>query len=283
MFQKEWPVLIVDDEPDVLEVTRLVLKDVRVDGRPLKIQTARSKAEAVQLLLASPGPPTAPTFAVALIDVVMETDQAGLELVEFLRENLKNKATQIYVRTGQAGIAPERAVVDRFDINGYFTKVEATEDKLYSMVKAGVRQHEFLANSQILSRILTGSIGRTRAGIDQLMQGFGVFLRQNGASVGIVVGHEVLTAIDMQPDEVLSECRRLDAQAGTPMADQGDKMVADGTTVLFKATAGPFNDEAYLLYQGVGSSNAPLRMLHAAFLRGLATLVKATAPTAAIV
>jgi hypothetical protein len=87
----------------------------------------------------------------------------------------------------------------------------------------------------------------------------------------------------MQPDEVLSECRRLDAQAGTPMADQGDKMVADGTTVLFKATAGPFNDEAYLLYQGVGSSNAPLRMLHAAFLRGLATLVKATAPTAAIV
>ena len=33
------------------------------------------------------------------------------------------------------------SVLDRYDINGYFTKVEATEDKLYSLVKSGVRQY----------------------------------------------------------------------------------------------------------------------------------------------
>src|SRR4051794_14112667 len=125
MLQKEWPVLVVDDEPDVLAVTRLVLKDVHVDGVPIKLYTAASKAEAIQALTSSAGPPASPYFAVVLVDVVMETASAGLEVCDFLRNNLKNKTTQLYVRTGQAGLAPERAVIDRYDINGYFTKVES--------------------------------------------------------------------------------------------------------------------------------------------------------------
>ena len=67
----------------------------------------------------------------------MESDTAGLELCEYIREKQQNRLTQFYIRTGQPGIAPEREVIDRYDINGYFTKVELTEDKLYSLVKAG--------------------------------------------------------------------------------------------------------------------------------------------------
>ena len=81
--------------------------------------------------------------AVAFIDVVMETDTAGLELCQFIREKQRNRRHTLYIRTGQPGVAPERSVIDRYDISGYFTKVELTEDKLYSLVKAGARQFDF--------------------------------------------------------------------------------------------------------------------------------------------
>lgn len=139
MFQKEWEVLIVDDERDVFEVSRLALKNVKVYGVPLKLHYYASKAEAVELV--SNKSDYAPALAVALIDVVMETDTAGLDLCRFLREERRNPFTQLFIRTGQPGTAPERVVVDRYEINGYFTKSEATEDKLYSMITSGVRQY----------------------------------------------------------------------------------------------------------------------------------------------
>src|SRR4051812_4427329 len=188
MLQKEWPVLIVDDEPDVLAVTRLALKDVEVDGAPLKLYTARSASEARQLLTGSPGPPSGPYFAVALIDVVMDTPTAGLDLCAFVRNNLKNKTTQLYIRTGQAGLAPERAVIDRYDVNGYFTKVELTEDKLYSLLKSGVRQNEYLVTAQVLFQIMTRAAGKSRSEIAEVLSGFGAFLQSQQVSIGMVTG-----------------------------------------------------------------------------------------------
>ena len=155
MFQKEWNVLLVDDEPDVLSVSRLAMRNFTVYGTPLHIHAAQSKGEAVELLKTTllHGSRLS-NLAVAFIDVVMETDQAGLELCQFIREEQKDKLTQLFVRTGQPGIAPERDVIDRYDINGYFTKVEATEDKLYSLVKSGIRQYYFLSSAFHLSQLL---------------------------------------------------------------------------------------------------------------------------------
>lgn len=141
MFFHYWDVLVVDDDPDVLAVTKLALRDMRVYGLPLRIHTATSKAEAVAILhgMQIPGAPES-TVAVALVDVVMESDHAGLELCQFIRKDLGNQYMQVFIRTGQPGIAPERTVIDDYDISGYFTKVEATEQKLYTMVKTGIRQ-----------------------------------------------------------------------------------------------------------------------------------------------
>src|SRR5262249_60859022 len=83
-----------------------------------------------------------------------------------LREEHKNRVTQLFVRTGQPGMAPERTVLDRYDINGYFTKVEATEDKLYSLVKSGVRQYLWnvvsLATSLITEQAIAAGDSRTK-------------------------------------------------------------------------------------------------------------------------
>ena len=100
-----WKVLIVDDEPEVHAVTRLVLGGFRFEGIRLDFLSAHSAAEARSLLRRHPD------IAVLLLDVVMESEQAGLELVRDVREELANPFVRIVLRTGQAGQAPEHEVI----------------------------------------------------------------------------------------------------------------------------------------------------------------------------
>src|SRR5262245_41124502 len=101
MFQKEWEVLIVDDEPDILAVSKLAARHIKVYGIPLQLHLCQSKAEAIELF--NKKADLLPSLAVAIIDVVMETDQAGLELCHFIREERKNPLCQLFIRTGQPG------------------------------------------------------------------------------------------------------------------------------------------------------------------------------------
>ena len=82
--------------------------------------------------------------AVVLLDVIMETDTAGLELVEFIRKDLKNETVRIILRTGQPGQAPERRVIVDYDINDYKAKTELTADKLFTALTAALRSHQQL-------------------------------------------------------------------------------------------------------------------------------------------
>ena len=83
-------------------------------------------------------------MAVVLLDVIMETDAAGLELVEFIRNELKNETVRIILRTGQPGQAPERRVIVDYDINDYKAKTELTADKLFTALTAALRSYQQL-------------------------------------------------------------------------------------------------------------------------------------------
>ncbi|BAO88375.1 EAL domain-containing protein [Caballeronia cordobensis] len=131
-----WHVLLVDDAPEIHEVTRLVLADAAFAGRPIELSSALSAAEARAYLAAHPG------TALILLDVVMEADDAGLELVRHIRDTLGDHDVQIILRTGQPGMAPEREVITRYEINGYFLKTELTAQKLTSIVVTGLRTYE---------------------------------------------------------------------------------------------------------------------------------------------
>jgi CheY-like chemotaxis protein len=241
MFQKEWEVLIVDDEPDVFTVSRLALKNVKVYGVPLKLHFCASRGEAVEFLQSRGD--YAPVLAVALIDVVMETDTAGLELCRYIREERRNQLTQLFVRTGQPGIAPEREVIDRYDINGYFTKAEATDDKLYSMIKSGVRQYYW---SILTLRVFTtmGNVGAllgSRTAIAALLQnGLNQAFREpSGEAVGsytkmnfsYIFGNQVTAVAGWSPEEALAARDRLAQLEGKPLAPQG-KYVIEGDQFL---------------------------------------------------
>ena len=85
-----------------------------------------------------------PDVAAVLLDVIMETDVAGLELVEYIRNELKNETVRIILRTGQPGQAPERRVIVDYDINDYKAKTELTADKLFTSLTAALRSYQQL-------------------------------------------------------------------------------------------------------------------------------------------
>jgi adenylate cyclase len=133
-----WTVLVVDDDDSVHEVTRLALADLEFEGRGLKFISAYSAGEAEGLLREHT------ETALVLLDVVMESDHAGLGLVSYVREVLGNRLVRIVLRTGQPGQAPERSVIVEYDISDYKTKVELTAGKLFTSVIAALRTFEHL-------------------------------------------------------------------------------------------------------------------------------------------
>jgi len=119
-------------------MTRLALSQFEFAGKKLQIFQAMSGIEAREILA------TESNIAVALIDVVMETDDAGLKLVEFIRQELKNSLIRLIIRTGQAGHFPETTVVERYDINDFKDKTELTSDKLYTTIRLALKSYQDL-------------------------------------------------------------------------------------------------------------------------------------------
>jgi len=137
--------LVVDDDSDVHTVTELLLRDLTFDGHRLHLLHAYSSAEAFAVLQ------NTPDIAILLLDVVMESDDAGLKLVQQIRETLHRKKIRIILRTGQPGYAPELTTIANFDINDYKTKTELTRERLYTCLMAAARSYLQLAQLEQLA------------------------------------------------------------------------------------------------------------------------------------
>ncbi|MGQ9371991.1 response regulator [Azospirillum sp. ST 5-10] len=150
-----WLILIVDDDPAIHATTKMVLRGFSFEGRPAQFLSAATAAEARAVIDATPG------IAVVLLDVVMESDDAGLRLVRHIRNGLNNRRVRIILRTGQPGQAPERDVILNYDINDYKSKTELTAQKLFTSVVAALRGYQDITaieqHRQGLERILNAS------------------------------------------------------------------------------------------------------------------------------
>jgi diguanylate cyclase (GGDEF)-like protein len=150
-----WKVLIVDDDPEIHSVTQLALSDLIVLGRRLEYFHAYSGQEACQLLKDNAD------IVLVLLDVVMETDDAGLKVVKYIREVLERHDIRLVLRTGQPGYAPEESVIKEYDINDYKTKTELTRRKLVTTVYAAIRSYQQIESvtqgRQGLEKIVSGA------------------------------------------------------------------------------------------------------------------------------
>ncbi|WP_201324109.1 hybrid sensor histidine kinase/response regulator [Pseudanabaena sp. lw0831] len=133
---ESWKVLIVDDEVEIHNITRLALQDFSFDNKRLHFLSAYSGAESRQMMTDNPD------IAVILLDVIMESDDAGLITAKYIRETLQNRAMRIILRTGQPGQVPERQAIIDYDIDDYKTKTEFTSQKLFTTIITALRSYK---------------------------------------------------------------------------------------------------------------------------------------------
>lgn len=158
-----WKVLVVDDDPEIHSVTSLVLDSITYNDRGVELISAYSAEEATAVMRGRQD------IAVALLDVVMETEDAGLRLTRIIREELGNTQVRIILRTGQPGQAPERDVIVNYDINDYKAKTELTAQKLFTATIAALRAYEDIVTIERSKRGLemiieaSASLFRTRS------------------------------------------------------------------------------------------------------------------------
>ena len=189
-----WKVLIVDDEEGVHRVTRLVLKNVTFDNRPIQLLEARTAAEAKKLCEEH-----GTDIALALVDVVMETDDAGLKLVQIIREEHDNFMTRVVLRTGQPGQAPEEQVIQDYDINDYKDKTELTGTKLKTLLYSSLRSYR---------DILT--IDRQRKSLETVIHAIGQINQVNSLSLlASAILNQLITLLNFEPDSIYCCTRRI--------------------------------------------------------------------------
>lgn len=136
--KKSWKILVIDDEESIHDITANALRSVVIDGRSLEIINAMSAAEAKEKLSLHDD------IALALVDVIMETSTAGLDLVNYIRNDLDNHLIRLVIRTGQPDEVPEREIIDKYDITDYKEKTELSVDKFYTVVRSSIRQYSHL-------------------------------------------------------------------------------------------------------------------------------------------
>ena len=176
--EEPWKILVIDDEADVHSVTSYMLAGQEYHGRAFSFLHAYSGEEAKAVLAANPD------VAVILLDVVMETDDSGLRLVRYIREELRNMAVRIILRTGQPGKAPAAKVILEYDINDYKEKTELTLEKMLVTIIAALRGYEFIT-----------TIENNRRGLKKIIEAASdIFERQSLQKLGCGVLSQ-LTAI----------------------------------------------------------------------------------------
>lgn len=263
-----WKILIVDDDEEVHSITRLALKSFQFDGRPLEFLHAHSAQEGLKRLREHPD------IALCLLDVVMETENAGLALVESIRNELNNAFVRIVLRTGQPGQAPEETIIADYDINDYKEKTELTRGKLHTLLFACLRSYRDIIaldrSRRGLERILEAStrlhqktyLGDFAAGILQQISAVlapdedalyalcdGITAHENSGDIKIVAG---TGAFEKSIGDSARSC----------LPDRAVQFLSERTPG-FSST---FLDEGYL---GVYLSNE--RYLSLVFLQGLTT------------
>ncbi|MES0881941.1 bifunctional diguanylate cyclase/phosphodiesterase [Roseibium sp. SCP14] len=160
-----WKILVVDDDPDVHDVTKIAVAGCQFEDRAFELVHALSAQEARQILSETDD------IAVALVDVVMESDTAGLGLVRWIRSELGNHFTRLILRTGQPGYAPQTDVIMKFDIDGYTEKAELSRTKLITAIVTALRGYK-----------LVMSLETNRRKLQQLNTHFAAIVEKNALS-----------------------------------------------------------------------------------------------------
>jgi CheY-like chemotaxis protein len=222
---ESWTILIADDDRDVHAVTELVLGDTVFDGRPLRFLQAFSAEETVRIV------GDVPDIALILLDVVMETDDAGLRACRSIREDLGNRTVRIVLRTGQPGAVPESEVIRRYDINDYKEKTELTTLKMETTIFAALRSYRDIVGLERYRTALAATIeaaaaAEFAAGFDRVASGLldqaSALAEAGGSGAAALRGVAIDRLGDLARGALASQPKRRRIGAGVDFAGRGN-------------------------------------------------------------
>jgi len=252
-----WRLLIVDDDEGVHLATRLAFRQFQFSGRPVQFESAYTGVEARKRMTDD-----AP-YACVLLDVVMETEHAGLDTVRYIRRDLGQNLPRIILRTGQPGHAPEISVVQDYDINDYREKSRTTIDHLRTSVTAALRSYE-----QIVA------IQQSRTGLETVIKASAALLSQQnlaGFASGIVT--QVAALLRSEPDgmvclasggalQVLASAGRYARHVGRALDSQADRAIVEMIRDVLRERASRFGETESYLYLPVTKLGEIVMVVH---------------------
>lgn len=184
-----WKILIADDEQDVHILTKTVLKDIKYNDRPIELISTYNAEDTYNYIKKNDD------IALLLLDVVMESDDAGLQTAKKIRDELHNYMLQIVLRTGQPGSAPETDVVINYGINDYKEKTELTSKKLITTVITALRTYKTMK-----------SLEASKKGLQQIIDASENFFKDSSSKLfnqGIL--NQIVSLLKLNHDAILVE------------------------------------------------------------------------------
>ena len=184
---EKWHILVVDDDEEVHQVTRLAIGRQRILGRPLELHHVHCAAQCIEYLQSHDD------TAIILLDVVMETPTSGLDCIAKIREELGLSEVRIILRTGQPGYAPEERVVRDYDINDYREKTELNQNSFRTLVTSAIRSYQQIR-----------SINQNRLGLQKIISAGTTLLEQNTLkdfSDGVIM--QIAALLSLPPEGIV--------------------------------------------------------------------------------
>jgi len=241
-----WKILVVDDEEGVHDITRITLKDFSFEDRSISLISAYSGQEVKEIL------DRETDIAMILLDVVMEEEDTGLKLVEYIREEMDNQIVRIVLRTGQPGKAPEHTIISQYDINEYRTKPEFTAQRLFTSVTACLRAYNSLK-----------TIERNREGLESIIRSTSIVFKNNSFNAfGSQVVEQLGNILKFKKGKTISSgyfigfpagrvlmisgCGEFDGMEGTPIEGLLPKSAGAGYQRLFEDGGELFISDVYI-------------------------------------
>jgi hypothetical protein len=284
MLAKGVKILILDPNPTSLSTIMFALKSFKIDDEPVRVYTARNVSESIALIKS--------TFtirqgscvlAVILISLTEENASAGIELCRRFREELNHRETQIYFCVNHLGLVPERAVFDRYAINGYCAMDEMATDKLYSLVTTAVRHYRTLITNRIMLGLLEVLVSAgTQPTITYILNQVIMSLGTDSSGkahdfsdprVAFIFDGQVVAKYPALDDvEIIARWRALHALPGVALNGVEDKYVIDDTYMLIYIAPGPGRAELAYLCPLTGEIPGPVAFKDYPYFRIIATI-----------
>ncbi|MFA9216319.1 MAG: PAS domain-containing protein [Sphingomonadaceae bacterium] len=266
-----WKVLIVDDDVDVHVVTKFSLSNACFQGRRLSFLHAYSGEEALTMLR------NTPDIALILLDVIMETSDAGLQVARQIRDTLHNDLVRIVLRTGQPGQALEHSIILDYDINDFWCKTDLTTRKLFTTVISSLRAYAGLETADRKLRAVQGQLAQASQQLAVLDQHAIMFSLDTKGKIS-QVNDKLCSVFQYHRDELLGGDPHLLHPGAYPHDQLSDALQAlaageawtdvvsawrrDGQEVRLRATvaAAPAEPGAPARYIIIGSVMQPLKV-----------------------